>query len=125
MYEDKVDYFLKDEELLVQYGIIPKQTVFRNLSANELYEAAIKRGQAKILANGALFQNTSPYFGRAAKSSFYVRDPEWLYKGQTMDELIAWGNPEKGEYDKAVCFIYKISVTNPSVMVLLRTIQLF
>ena len=99
MFEDKVDCFVSEEELLSQYGIAPATEVFRNLSVNELYEAAVKRGQAKILANGALFQNTSPYFGRAAKSSFYVRDPEWTYNGHNIDDLIAWGNPNDGEYD--------------------------
>jgi phosphoenolpyruvate carboxykinase (ATP) len=49
--------------------------------------------------NGALLQHTAPYFGRAAKNSFYVRDPEATYKGQLIDDLINWGNPEKGEFD--------------------------
>jgi phosphoenolpyruvate carboxykinase (ATP) len=99
MQEEQVHAFSDNSELVSQYGIAATGGIFRNPSVRELYEAAVRRSQAKLLANGTLFQNTTPYFGRAAKSSFYVRDMDWKYKGRTMDELIAWGNPENGEFD--------------------------
>jgi phosphoenolpyruvate carboxykinase (ATP) len=51
------------------------------------------------MSNGALLQLTAPYFGRAAKSSFYVDDKEARFDGLSLDELIAWGSVERGEFD--------------------------
>ncbi|MCB9743194.1 MAG: phosphoenolpyruvate carboxykinase (ATP) [Alphaproteobacteria bacterium] len=59
----------------------------------------MQRGQAQVLASGALHQETGPYFGRAAKSSFYVNDPEIRIQGRSLDELIAWGDVAAGEFD--------------------------
>ncbi len=88
-----------ENHLISRHHINTSYKVHHNLCVDELYRHAISRGQAKVLANGSLFQNTTPYFGRAAKSSFYVRDPKEKFFGKSLDELIAWGDPSKGEFD--------------------------
>ncbi len=89
-----------DGRTLVQtYDIRPSGVVYRNLPVDALYQAAVQRGQARVLANGALLQQTAPHFGRAAKSSFYVHDPDARFAGKGLDELIAWGDPEGGAFD--------------------------
>ncbi|HIA01210.1 MAG TPA: phosphoenolpyruvate carboxykinase (ATP) [Myxococcales bacterium] len=87
------------EKLVGPYGIRPAANVHRNLSVEQLYQAGIERGQAQLLASGALHQETAPYFGRAAKSSFYVNNPDYRISGKSLDELMAWGNPETGAFD--------------------------
>ena len=91
--------FKDGRQLVLAYDIRPSGVVYRNLPVDALYQAAVQRGQARIIANGALLQDTTPYFGRAAKSSFYVRDTALRFKGKSLDELIAWGDPEQGEFD--------------------------
>jgi phosphoenolpyruvate carboxykinase (ATP) len=73
--------------------------VFRNLSVHALYELAVQSGQATVMANGALLQGTRPFVGRAAKSSFYVDDPSIRVDGHTLDDIINWGDPAKGQWD--------------------------
>ncbi len=84
---------------VMEHDIRPSGIVYRNPDVETLYQAAVQRGQAKTLANGALWQDTTPYFGRAAKSSFYVRDENVRFNGKTLDELIAWGDPSKDQFD--------------------------
>ena len=84
---------------LRESDIRPSGLVLRNPTRQNLYSCAIQLGQASVMDNGALLQHTAPYFGRAAKNSFYVRDPDATYKGQPIEDLINWGNPEKGEFD--------------------------
>lgn len=91
--------FMDGRACVAQYDIRPTGIVYRNPGVESLYQAAVQRGHATTLANGALLQDTTPYFGRAAKSSFYVNDPNTRIEGKTLDELIAWGNPERGQYD--------------------------
>ena len=91
--------FMDGRACVAQYDIRPTGIVYRNPGVESLYQAAVQRGQATTLANGALLQDTTPYFGRAAKSSFYVNDPSTRIEGKSLDELIAWGNPERGQYD--------------------------
>ena len=91
--------FTQDDDLVSCYGIDASATVHRNLSVDALYQAAVERNQADVLNNKALLQSTAPFFGRAAKSSFYVRDVDYRHNGKSLDDLIAWGNPEQGEYD--------------------------
>ena len=76
--------------------IRPSGIVLRNPTRQNLYSCAIQLGQATVIDNGALLQHTAPYFGRAAKNSFYVRDPEATYNGQKIEDLINWGDPENG-----------------------------
>jgi phosphoenolpyruvate carboxykinase (ATP) len=91
--------FRDARDIVAAYGIQPDGMVYRNLNVDALYQVAVASGQAVVLGNGALLQDTSPYFGRAAKSSFYVRDPDFRMNGKSLDDLIAWGNPAVGEFD--------------------------
>ncbi len=91
--------FQSGRDLLRPYGITPNALVYRNLDVDSLYQAAVQRGQGVVLNNGALLQSTTPYYGRAAKSSFYVNDSSYRNNGKGLDELIAWGDAEAGEFD--------------------------
>ena len=91
--------FTDGRALVNEYDIRPSGVVHRNLGVDALYQIAVQSGQATVMANGALLQDTTPYFGRAAKSSFYVNDPTARFKGKSLDELMAWGDPAAGEYD--------------------------
>ncbi len=92
-------HFMDGRAFVAQYDIRPSGVVYRNPGVEALYQASVQRGQATTLANGALLQDTTPYFGRAAKSSFYVNDPNTRFAGKSLDELIAWGDPAKGQFD--------------------------
>jgi phosphoenolpyruvate carboxykinase (ATP) len=91
--------FKDGRALVAEYDIRPNGLVYRNLDVDALYQAAVQRGQAEVLANGALLQDTTPNVGRAAKSSFYVRDPELRIGGKGLDDLIAWGDPAANQHD--------------------------
>lgn len=91
--------FVPGPSLVEPHGITPSGFVYRNLDVASLYQAAVQREQATVIKNGALMQSTDPFFGRAAKSSFYVNDPDFRHDGKTLDQLIAWGDPDKGEFD--------------------------
>ncbi len=91
--------FIDGRALVAELDIRPRGVVHRNLGVDALYQIALQSGQARLTADGALLQDTTPYFGRAAKSSFYVNDPETRFGGKTLDDLIAWGDPSKGEWD--------------------------
>ena len=84
---------------LRESDIRPSGIVLRNPTVQNLYSCSIQLGQATVMDNGALLQNTAPYFGRAAKNSFYVREPEATYQGQPIESLINWGDADKGEFD--------------------------
>ena len=92
--------------LVIEQDIRPSGIVYRNLDVDGLYQAAVQSGQAETIANGALLQRTAPFFGRAAKSSFYVNDPNTRFDGKTLDELIDWGSPEDGKFDNLQELIY-------------------
>src|SRR5688500_16378964 len=89
--------FVEGKALVAEYGIRPQGIVYRNLDVDALYQAAVQRGQATVTANGALHHRTDPWFGRAAKSSFYVRDPDYRHEGRSLDDLMAWGDIAAGE----------------------------
>jgi phosphoenolpyruvate carboxykinase (ATP) len=91
--------FTPGREIAEGLGISPSGVVYRNLDVDALYQAALHRGQAEVLANGALHQSTAPFVGRAAKSSFYVNDPALRLAGHSLDELIAWGDASKGNFN--------------------------
>ncbi len=80
-------------------GIEPSGIVYRNLDVDGLYQAAVQRGQATVVATGALATRTDPYFGRAAKSSFYVNDPTYRHEGRALDALVNWGDPAQKRFD--------------------------
>lgn len=58
--------------------------VHRNLSAPQLVEAAIARGEASLAANGALVALTGARTGRSPRDKFIVRD-------ETTDGAVNWG----------------------------------
>lgn len=91
--------FVDPRDLVREAGLAPSGVVLRNADVHALYELAVQTGQATVMANGALRQETTPYFGRAAKSSFYVNDPEIRISGQSLDDLIDWGDPGEGRFD--------------------------
>ncbi len=86
-------------EIVAQHGVTPTGIVHRNLPVEALYQLAVQLGQATVTANGSLLQDSTPFFGRAAKSSFYVNDPAFRMGGKSLDELIAWGDPARGAFD--------------------------
>ncbi len=56
-------------------GIGDAKAVFYNQGVAELYEAAVRRGEGMVAADGPLQVTTSPHTGRSAKDKFVVRDP--------------------------------------------------
>ncbi|MEZ4633326.1 MAG: phosphoenolpyruvate carboxykinase [Deinococcales bacterium] len=58
-------------------------TVHWNLTAPALYEEAIKRGEAKVGANGPLIVDTGKFTGRSPKDKFIVRD-------ESTENLVDW-----------------------------------
>jgi phosphoenolpyruvate carboxykinase (ATP) len=91
--------FTDGRALVAELDIRTQGIVYRNLGVDALYQIALQTGQAKLTADGALLQDTTPYFGRAAKSSFYVNDPDVRFDGKSLDDLIAWGEPSEDEWD--------------------------
>ncbi|MGH7902606.1 MAG: phosphoenolpyruvate carboxykinase (ATP) [Candidatus Dormibacteraceae bacterium] len=61
----------------------PVKTWF-NLSPAELYEHAVRRGEAAILSSGALAAETGKFTGRSPKDKFLVQEP-------SSDAKIWWG----------------------------------
>ena len=55
-------------------GLTGTGTVRYNLKEAELYEEAIRRGEAKLTADGALVAYTGQHTGRSPKDKFIVRD---------------------------------------------------
>lgn len=55
-----------------------------NLSVHALYEAAIKRGEARLAGGGALLATTGEHTGRSPKDKFIVRD-------SLTDGTVHWG----------------------------------
>jgi len=57
-------------------GLKATGTVRYNFGPAALYEDAIRRGEAKLTAHGALMAETGQHTGRSAKDKFVVRDAE-------------------------------------------------
>jgi phosphoenolpyruvate carboxykinase (ATP) len=55
-------------------GLRTSGNVYYNLGPAELYEEAIRRGEARLTAHGALVAETGQHTGRSAKDKFVVRD---------------------------------------------------
>jgi phosphoenolpyruvate carboxykinase (ATP) len=51
------------------------ETVYRNLGAAELYEHALRRGEARLGADGQLAVETGKHTGRSPKDKFFVKEP--------------------------------------------------
>ncbi|MGB3386749.1 MAG: phosphoenolpyruvate carboxykinase [Pseudaminobacter sp.] len=57
-------------------GLRTSGLVQYNLGEAELYEEAIRRGEARLTAHGALVAETGQHTGRSAKDKFVVRDAD-------------------------------------------------
>ena len=55
--------FMDGRAFVMEHDIRPSGVVYRNPEVETLYQAAVQRGQAKTLANGALWQDTTPISG--------------------------------------------------------------
>ncbi|MEZ4432388.1 MAG: phosphoenolpyruvate carboxykinase (ATP) [bacterium] len=91
--------FTDGRQIVARYGIAPRGIVYRNPDVDVLYQAAVQREQGRVMANGALLQDTTPNVGRAAKNSFYVDDKDARFDGRRLDDILSWGNAEKGAWN--------------------------
>jgi phosphoenolpyruvate carboxykinase (ATP) len=57
-----------------QFGLDALKSISYNLEAPQLYEEAIRRGEAAIAKGGALVATTGAHTGRSPKDKFIVRD---------------------------------------------------
>ena len=64
--------------------LAPWRTVHQNLTAPELYEHAVHRGEGLIAANGPFCAVTTPHTGRSPNDKFFVQEP-------ATSERIWWG----------------------------------
>src|SRR5690606_12279455 len=90
-------------------GIAPKRT-HANLTATELIEQAVRRGEARFTDHGAVAVETAPHTGRSAKDKFVVDEPEsaeriWREKNPPLDSaaftrLVADVRAHLGEQDE-------------------------
>ncbi|MDR1123344.1 MAG: phosphoenolpyruvate carboxykinase (ATP) [Elusimicrobiota bacterium] len=67
-------------------GIKTNKTVYWNLTAEQLYEEAVRRGEGNITAGGAFTADTGKHTGRSPNDRFFVETPEvknvlWWHKG--------------------------------------------
>jgi phosphoenolpyruvate carboxykinase (ATP) len=76
---------------LTDQGLHSWGTAYWNLDTPHLVEAALKRGEGALAANGALVVRTGQYTGRSVKDKFIVRDGltentvDWGTVNQPMD----------------------------------------
>ncbi len=76
---------------LDKIGIINAAAVYRNLTAAELTEHALRRGEGKLSNTGALVVKTGKYTGRSANDKFIVDTP-------AVHDEIAWGKVNRPIY---------------------------
>ncbi|MFO7311150.1 MAG: phosphoenolpyruvate carboxykinase (ATP) [Bacillota bacterium] len=74
----------QDGQMTVDEILRAAGAVHHNLSTAALVEHAIRRGEGKLAANGALVAETGKYTGRSPKDKFVVREP-WS------EQNVAWG----------------------------------
>jgi phosphoenolpyruvate carboxykinase (ATP) len=84
---------LKERRVLEHVGVRSLSRAWHNLAPAELYEHAARRGEAVIVATGAIDAETGQHTGRSPKDKFFVKEP-------TTDSKIWWGGnrpiaPEK------------------------------
>ena len=63
---------LRTQLLALGLGLPEKLSI--NAPVETLYEAAIRRGEAKVAAGGALAATTGAHTGRSPSDKFFVRD---------------------------------------------------
>jgi phosphoenolpyruvate carboxykinase (ATP) len=78
----------KSDVGLETYGITQASNVYWNLTAPELYEEALRRGEGTLSAHGAFIVDTGEHTGRAAKDKAIVREP-------SSEDKIFWGEVNK------------------------------
>jgi phosphoenolpyruvate carboxykinase (ATP) len=66
-------------------GIVRSGRVHWNLSPAALYEAALRRGEAQLAAEGPLVARTGQHTGRSPNDKFVVREP-------SCEKHVHWGN---------------------------------
>lgn len=64
------------ENGLAEIGLGEVARVHYNFTESQLYEEAIRRGEANLTADGALRAITGQHTGRSAKDKFVVRDAD-------------------------------------------------
>ena len=69
----------------IELGIGGNGTVFRNLTARQLVETAVKNGEGVLSNTGALVVNTGKYTGRSPDDKYIVDTP-------SIHDDIAWGS---------------------------------
>jgi phosphoenolpyruvate carboxykinase (ATP) len=74
---------------LDKHGLKPSGNVFWNLGTAELVEHAVRRGEGKLSADGALVCLTGQHTGRSPNDKFIVRDAE-------TETTINWGKTNVG-----------------------------
>ena len=84
---------LQQRRVLEHLGVRSMARTWHNLSPAELYEHAIRRGEAHVVATGALDAETGQHTGRSPKDKFFVKEP-------SSESRIWWGGnrpiaPEK------------------------------
>jgi phosphoenolpyruvate carboxykinase (ATP) len=67
-------------------GLKTAKTIYWNLTAEQLYEEALRRGEGNITAGGAFTADTGKHTGRSPNDRFFVETPEvrnilWWHKG--------------------------------------------
>ena len=66
---------LEERSLLDHLGVRSAIRTWHNLSPAELYEHALRNGEAALVASGALTAETGQHTGRSPKDKFLVREP--------------------------------------------------
>jgi phosphoenolpyruvate carboxykinase (ATP) len=66
---------LVERAVLDHVGVGAPIKTWHNLSPAELYEHAVTRGEASIVASGALTADTGQHTGRSPKDKFFVEEP--------------------------------------------------
>jgi phosphoenolpyruvate carboxykinase (ATP) len=66
-------------------GLTGLSALHRNLAAAPLYEAALRRGEARLSDTGALVVDTGQHTGRSPKDKFIVREP-------ATEDVVWWNN---------------------------------
>jgi phosphoenolpyruvate carboxykinase (ATP) len=74
---------------LDKHGLKPAANVYWNLGASDLVEHAVRRGDGKLSADGALVCITGQHTGRSPNDKFTVRDA-------TTESTINWGKTNVG-----------------------------
>lgn len=94
---------------------LAEQTIYKNLTINELVEMAVNRDEGELAANGALVVKTGKRTGRSPKDRYIVRDEiteshvDWNNINQTLDPAIFTNLWQLAENYLANCNAYFVS----------------